>query len=106
MTDKDGMTFETLRKIVEAMANENKFTQDEDKVVIGTADPSVAIKASVPVVSVYSGFDWEAGQVRIESDERIYSLSYLKEMIPDIEEQLEAARKKRWQAWREENAKR
>lgn len=102
MANGKTMTFEEMHKLVEAMAHDNTFVTPEDSVVIGVNDPSVAIKASVPVSTIYSGFDWETGQVRIESSEIIYTLSYLKEMIPNIEEQLRVVHEERWNSWKEQ----
>ena len=102
MANSETMIFEDMLKLVEAMAHDNAFVTPEDSVVIGVNDPSIAIKASVPVSAIYSGFDWASGQVRIESTEVIYTLSYLKEMIPNIEEQLREAHKERWDAWKEQ----
>lgn len=41
------------------------------EVVITISEPSIGSRAKVGIDSIYPGFDWEHGQIRIESEKPI-----------------------------------
>ena len=41
------------------------------EVVITISEPSIGGRAKVDIASIYPGFDWERGQVRIEPEKPI-----------------------------------
>lgn len=42
-------------------------------VIVSTDDPSVGSRAFVEICSIMEGFDWETGQIRIETKEHVVS---------------------------------
>ena len=88
-----GICFEQFKEQIDALANlEESWHVNGNDVVISLHQPGLGgPKPSVPVIMAYKGIDWEMNQVRIEPASPLYSLDYLKMMIPDIEEQLESA---------------
>ena len=61
------MTLKKLSELVEFYMDGHK----NDKVLITLSQPSVGARAFVDVQGVYAGFDWEDGQIRIETVEPI-----------------------------------
>ena len=57
---------------------------EEDDVVVTLKESSVAVRAFANVDSIYAGFDWESGQIRIETDKEIisYNLRRDAKMLP------------------------
>lgn len=46
--------------------------ENDTPVLITLSDSSVGGRASCRVSGIYTGFDWEAGQLRIEPEEKIF----------------------------------
>lgn len=45
----------------------------DDIVVVTLNQPSVGTRAFTNISAIYSGFDWEQGQIRIETEDKILS---------------------------------
>lgn len=46
--------------------------KDDTPVLITLSDSSIAGRASCRVSGIYTGFDWDAGQLRINPEEKIF----------------------------------
>lgn len=57
-------------KILSSYVNYDKEF-GEKLLLVTTSDRSIGSRASVRVKGIYQGFDWEHGQIRIETDEQI-----------------------------------
>lgn len=44
---------------------------ENDKIIITVSAPSVGQRSGVGIKSIYPGFDWEHGQIRIECDQEL-----------------------------------
>lgn len=57
---------------------------EQDAVLITLSDSSVGARASTGITGIYSGFDWEHGQVRIAAERKFttYENNRDREMIP------------------------
>lgn len=55
-----------------------------DSVLVTLSEPSVGARAFTRVTGLYSGFDWEHGQIRISTEKKItsYVKNRDKEMVP------------------------
>ena len=63
----------TLNELEVYVKNLIENGHGEDSVVITLSQPSVGVRASVGISGLYTGFDWEAGQIHIEPDQKITS---------------------------------
>lgn len=57
-------------KILSSYVNYDK-EMGEKLLLVTTSDRSIGGRASVGIKGIYQGFDWEQGQIRIETDEQI-----------------------------------
>ena len=62
------MKVEELKKIIDIYIEQGK---GKDDVVITLSNPSVGPRASTGISSIFPGFDWEQGQIRIEPKEKL-----------------------------------
>lgn len=62
------MKLEELKKIIDSYVEQGK---GKDDVVITLSNPSVGPRASTGISSIFPGFDWEQGQIRVEPDEAL-----------------------------------
>lgn len=74
-------------------ANDVAFSGKNDRVVLTTNDPSVGGRYRIPVSNVYSGFDWESGDIIISVDEEIFSekpikMAEISKFICEIEDKV------------------
>lgn len=56
----------------------------KDDVRIILSQPSIGGRASVGISDLYTGFDWESGQIRIEPDQKITSYNKDRDKITPI----------------------
>lgn len=62
------MKLKELYEISKSLVEQGKA---EDEVLITLSEPSVGARASAPINSIYAGFDWEHGQIRIEPKNKL-----------------------------------
>lgn len=75
------MKLKELYEISKSLMEQGKA---EDEVLITLSESSVGARASAPINSVYAGFDWEHGQVRVEPKDSLIS------KLKDRDKQLDA----------------
>lgn len=75
------MKLKELYEISKSLVEQGKA---EDEVLITLSEPSVGARASAPINSVYAGFDWEHGQIRIEPKNKLIN------KLKDRDKQLDA----------------
>lgn len=64
------VTINDAIKILSSYVNYDK-EMGEKLLLVTTSDKSIGGRASVKIKGIYQGFDWEQGQIRIETDEQI-----------------------------------
>lgn len=64
------VTINDAIKILSSYVNYDK-EMGKRLLLVTTADKSIGGRASVQIKGIYQGFDWEQGQIRIETDEQI-----------------------------------
>lgn len=64
------MILEELKNIVDSYIEQGK---GKDSVVITLSESSIGARASSGISSIFPGFDWEHGQIRIEPSEDLTS---------------------------------
>lgn len=64
------ITINDAIKILSSYVNYDKEMGDK-LLLVTTSDRSIGGRASVEIKGIYQGFDWEHGQIRIETDEQI-----------------------------------
>lgn len=64
------VTINDAIKILSSYVNYDK-EMGEKLLLVTTSDKSIGGRASVKIKGIYQGFDWEQGEIRIETDEQI-----------------------------------
>ena len=80
-------------ELVEKLINHPYFGKYEMRVRLQQS--SVAVSASVGVEYIYSGIDWDNGNMFIQPDKPLVSWEYIEEYVPDIKQQIEAEQHRR-----------
>lgn len=62
------MLLKELKQIVDFYVETG---HEDDNVLVNMSEPSFGPSAAASVVSVYDGFDWEANQIRIRTNEEL-----------------------------------
>lgn len=83
MSDIIPVDVKWLKSYIDSCYQSNKDIMDSS-LIITTADSSIGARAGVKVNSVHVGFDWEAGQFRIEPAEPLVRSSLTRDTPKDI----------------------
>lgn len=65
------MKFKELKRAVEGYYRQG--VNDEDEVVVLTADPSAGYSSNVEVQSISPGIDWDSGKILLSTKTPVYS---------------------------------